>query len=74
MTVSLQERQSLKEIFKPHKVSMACLARLTGKFSPNIVGWLGGYNSISRQAQQQLVEYAEPLRTQEAANGHQPVN
>jgi len=68
MDLSLQERLALKEFFKTNKISIASLARMTGKFSPNIVGWLGGYQGISKQAQQQLVDYAESLKTQEAGN------
>jgi len=57
----LPERLALKELFKSHKIGVFFLARKTGKQAPNIVGWLGGYNSISKQAQQQLVDYVESL-------------
>jgi len=47
----LPERLTLKELFKSHKIGVFFLARKTGKQAPNIVGWLGGYNGISKQAQ-----------------------
>jgi len=74
MDLSLQEKAELKQLFKSHNISLATVARMTGKSGPQISGLLLGYMYIGQDARQEIVDYAESLRTQEAANGHQSVN
>jgi transcriptional regulator with XRE-family HTH domain len=72
--LSVQGRLELKRLFQKRGVTQAQLAVLTGAYRQNVGAWLNGSGSISGLAQQQLVAYAESLRTQEASDGHQPVD
>jgi transcriptional regulator with XRE-family HTH domain len=63
--VSLEKRTELKKLFQAQGISQGQLAVLTGAFRQNLGAWLNGSGSISKQAQQQLVELAKSLEAQE---------
>jgi hypothetical protein len=53
------KKAELRQLFKSHKIKLSTF-------------WLHDYGT--KEARQQIVAYAESLRTQEAANGHQSAN
>jgi len=71
MKLSIQERLALKQFFKDRGVTQAKLAVLTGAYRQNVGAWLNGDGCLGEKIRQQIIEYAETLKAQEADSEHQ---